>query len=245
MSEATKALIICGGISLLVAGFALLVRYASRKRASALESAGKAMGLSFSRRAGRGLLSKHGDFHLCNRCHGGRKLLNHLSGDLEGTRVDVFDYHYIVGADENGLGGSSGAAGAISTVATFQSDALDLPYFCIVPKGGRNNARHAMAVFPELDVETPTAFARHYRVGGAVAERVTSVLFPELTSYLASQENLWLEGCGNTLVFLRFDEVVDPPDRELRPFLEQGVKILNMFLERAEVAAEQDCQPSA
>ena len=149
----------------------------------------------------------------------GRRMSNHLQGELRGAALETFDYQYTTGSGKS-------THTVHQTVVALQSPALRLPDFSLSPE----NLFHKMGAafgYQDLDFEDSPNFSRRYLVRGKDEAAVRALLNESVRAFFETLEPVTVEGFGDRLLIYRGGRLAKPA--QLVEFIEKAGGIYGMF----------------
>ena len=198
--------------------FAYLGMRADKKRTDGLRQTAEEMGFEFTPAPDAGMLGRYPGFHLFSQGNG-RTVENLLRGRAGGLDVSVFDYSYSTG------GGKSRHTWR-QTVLAFEIDDVDLPTFSLRPETVFHKIGQWFG-YQDIDFETHPRFSNSYLLRGANEDAVRALFRDDVLEYYEDNAGVCTEGHGGRLVYFRSEHRTDPT--QVRPFLEEGFRVLALF----------------
>lgn len=210
------------GVAVVVALIAAASYYQEKQRREQMQAVAARMGFSFSPEGEAGLRERLGHFHLFSQGRS-RKIRNVMRREIHGVAVTLFDYQYTTGSRHYNI--------HRRTVLLFETERLRLPFFTLRPQGLFHKLAAAFG-YGDIDFPTHPVFSDVYLLKGSDESRIRELFSEEALSYYERRSNLCTEGAGQWLVFCRGNRREEPGSMD--GFLEQGLDVLDLFLESEE-----------
>jgi hypothetical protein len=211
------------GVAIVVAVIAAASYYQEKQRREQMQAVAARMGFSFSAEGEAGLRESLGHFHLFSQGRS-RKTRNVMRREIHGVAVVLFDYQYTTNSSRH-------SNIHRQTVLLFETERLRLPFFTLRPQGLFRKLAAAFG-YGGLDFPAHPVFSDVYLLKGSDESRIRDLFSGEALSYYERRSNLCTEGAGQQLVFYRGNGREDPGSMD--GFLEQGLEVLDLFLESEE-----------
>ena len=148
-----------------------------------------------------------------------KRVLNLMQGVANRLEVRIFDYSY-------DLAGRKGVDGPRQTVITFRSPDLNLPSFSLRPKTVLDKLGTVLGHRDIAFAHRPI-FTKAYLLRGTNESAVRELFDDRVLSFYEEQPGLSTEGSGFELLFYRANILVPP--EQIRAFLEEGFRVLDVF----------------
>jgi hypothetical protein len=190
-----------------------------RKRVDAMERAAREMGLAFEPKDDGATLGLLSGFHLFSQGHA-KKITSLMLGEVSDMEVRIFDYTYTTGSGNN-------SHTSRQTVISFRSPKLALPAFSLRPE----NVFHkigALFGYQDIDFDTHPEFSKHYLLRCSEEEAIRSTFNDTILEFYDENRGLCTEGSGQTLIFYRSAQQVEPA--AIRSFMDEGFKVAGLFM---------------
>src|SRR5262249_35485245 len=136
-------------------------------------------------------------------------LLRATAGDLE---VQVFDYGFSIGDEEN-------LTQPVQTVIHLRSPELDLPAFSARPRSVLHRIASLFG-YQDIAVDGHPSFSKNYVLRGRDEGGVRRLFNDDALSYFGRGSSLFAEGDGQQFVLYRWAKPVDPEN--IRFFVQEG-----------------------
>ncbi|MBN2125060.1 MAG: hypothetical protein JW821_12250 [Deltaproteobacteria bacterium] len=195
-------------LAVAAAGFFL---YLSRRRAKGLREAAAMLGFSYAPRGDGSVERDFGRIPLFQQ--GTRRTeSNVIRQVMAGSTITILDLEW---ERNEGDGGSETSS---QTVACFQSQDLDLPFFVCRPEGALDRVlgervHSLLGGYRDIDFEDRPGFSRKYLLYGKDESAVRALFAaPGLIDFLLELEGVTLEGNGDGVVVYRERRIVPPQD---------------------------------
>jgi hypothetical protein len=199
----------------LIAGIAVAVARAEKKRVEELRTVAAAMGFTFHEPASGDTLAQWvASLPLFDRGHS-RRALATLVGEIAGTPVVVTDYRYVTGSGKN-------QQVHTQTVAVFTELGRGLPEFELCPEHIFHKIGQAFG-YQDIDFEGHEEFSKHYLLRGKDETAVRAVFGPEILSLLGGDPGWSVQACEGRLAVFRASKRAKPP--VLPAFLADALRI--------------------
>jgi hypothetical protein len=205
--------------------------YLDKQRREQMQAVAERMGFSFSPEGEAGLRERLGRFHLFSQGRS-RKIRNVMRGEIHGVAVTLFDYQYTTGGGRHNHTHRR-------TVLLFETERLRLPFFTLRPQGLFHKLAAAFG-YGDIDFEAHPVFSDVYSLKGSDESRIRDLFGEEALSYYERRNNLCTEGAGQQLVLYRGNGREEPGSMD--GFLEQGLEVLDLFMESEEEPAPSPSQ---
>jgi hypothetical protein len=148
-----------------------------------------------------------------------KRVLNLMQGVANRLEVRIFDYSYDVA-------GRKGVDAPRQTVITFRSPDLNLPSFSLRPKNVLDKIATVLGHQDIAFADRPI-FTKTYLLRGTNESAVRELFDDRAASFYEEQPDLSAEGGGFELLFYRANTLVPP--EQIRAFLEEGFRVLDLF----------------
>lgn len=201
--------------------FIILRIVQERQRREQLQATAFRAGLTYSAEAEPGLWERVTDFALFSKW-GRRKIYNVLHRQVQDIDVTMFDYEYTTMRSKH-------HHTYYYTAALFETDRLRLPRFTLAPQYFYHQIADALG-FRDIDFEGYPVFSDRYRLQGDDEASIRRLFDEEALLYFTRHLGLHTEGHGRQLLLYQDKRRVDP--KEMEPFMQQGLDILDLFIER-------------
>lgn len=215
-------LIIIGAIAGFVLFFGLVIFLAIRmekKRTAAFELAAQQMGLEFHPEGTADLISRHLHFPSFNKGRD-QRAKNHMAGELQGIRIDLFDFRYTTGSGRNRTAWNQ-------TVLSIASHHIDLPDFTISPEGLFAKIGSVFG-YQDIDFDTHPEFSRHFLLRGPDEAAIRLLFSPPVLEWFQNHLGVTADANGDMFVFFRASRRAKP--EQIPDLLKEG---LSLFKELA------------
>lgn len=199
----------------------LLVIYTKKKaaeRRQAMQQAAISLGWAFTADAPLSMIPGLEQHHLFSQGHS-KKLYNMMYGMMDGARAAIFDYTYTVGHGKHQQTFNQ-------SVVYFQSNSLNLPSFSLRPEGFGHKLISAFG-YQDIDFANRPTFSSKYLLRGPDEQAIRRTFQDSVLAYYENNLKLSTDGGGNEIFFYRQHVRVEP--LAVRPFLDWGVQMLNLF----------------
>lgn len=158
-------------------------------------------------------------FRLFNLGNGhGRQITNSVDGLIDNFQVSIFDYIYYKTFGLQKM--------PKQTVVLISSPHLNLPLFCVQPRGKGLFQNLANNLSEQISFSDKT-FSDKYLLIGQDSAHINQVFNRQIISYFKATDGFVIEGGGNHLLLYR-DGMTIAPDY-FQTFLQQGIKIAQLF----------------
>ena len=192
--------------------------YLDKKRAEALEAFAREIGFTFVGNDRTRIPNMVGGFELFNK--GRSRTVKHLLYGPRGrANVYLFDYSYRTGGGKN-------STTHVQTVVLFQSEALQLPRFFLVPENFFHKIGNLFG-YRDIDFDAYPQFSKQYLLRGEDEDRIRQCFNHRILSFFESRQGLYTEGNGAQLLYYRVRQVVQP--KNLQSFLDEAEQVYRTF----------------
>jgi hypothetical protein len=208
-------------IGVVVAVVVLLVMYGKKKaaeRRAAMQQAAGILGWAFVADAPLSMIPGIEQHHLFSQGHS-KKIYNMMYGMVDGARAAIFDYVYTVGHGKHQQTFNQ-------SVVYFQSNGLNLPSFSLRPEGFGHKLISAFG-YQDIDFANRPTFSAKYLLRGPDEQAIRHTFQDHVLAYYENNLKLSTDGAGNEIFFYRQHVRVEPA--AVRPFLDWGLQMLNLF----------------
>ena len=205
-----------------IAALALLIRpyfRMKRERTEQLQVVAGQHGWTFVKTATVDAIPGWEGFELFGQGHS-RTIENLISGEADGIKVAVFDYHFVRKSAEEGQGAQA------QTVLCLQHDNLSIPHFSLQPE----NVLHKIFArygYQDIDFGQRPAFSSQYLLRGEDERAVRSTFNDRLLSFYEMNPGTCTEGRGDQLFVYRDSRLVEPT--QIQSFVDLGLNILKLL----------------
>jgi len=200
-----------GSIVALFVVFVVVSSRRNRARTEALGGVAQSAGLAFTPKADVAAVRAIADVPLFDRGHS-KRVVNLMSGRLDGQQVAVFDYSYTVGAGK-------ARNTTEQTVVLLPSAKASLPDLQMAPENFLTRIGEAIG-FKDIDLESNPEFSRRYVVRGADEDAIREALSPRAAPYFAGHEGWSVEVRSGSVAIYRANRVARAED--LRAFVAEA-----------------------
>jgi len=168
-----------------------------------------------------GLLQLLKGFHLFRK--GSRKRITNLlsrEGGLEGLKVNVFDYRYIISTGKS-------AKRFKQTVFFVQSKALALPEFWMRPEHILHKVGNMIGL-EDINFKEHPEFSNQYYLKGVDEELIRYAFQDEVLHYFTIEKNWYLEGIGYFFILYKKDFLMQAD--QIKTFYSNGMELWRRLL---------------
>lgn len=146
-----------------------------------------------------------------------RNLLHKRSNNVE---VAIFDYDYRTGKGKKGYTISQ-------SVIYFQFDQPRLPVFLLLPSNKLISGMISWSGYKDIRFDGYPIFSMNYLLCGDNENAIRMLFTDAVLKFYERKPGLSTETSGNTLLYYRHGQRVDPQD--IRSFMEEGFKLLSLY----------------
>ncbi len=204
-------------VGIIVVVFALSF-YLEKRRAEALDAFSREIGFTFVGNDRTRIPNMVGGFELFNK--GRSRTVKHLMyGPRGNANVYFFDYSYRTGSGKNSSTHSQ-------TVVLFESEALQLPRFFLVPENLFHKIGNLFG-YRDIDFDAYPEFSKQYLLRGEEEDRIRQCFNHRILSFFEAKKGLYTEGNGSQLLYYRVRHIVQP--KNLQSFLDEAVEVYRTF----------------
>ena len=202
------------------AGFLIVSQHQEKKREEQMQAAAERMEFSLSEGALR-VQDRLGHFRLFSQGHS-RQVRNVMHREIHDIAATLFDYRYRTSSGKHHQTHQQ-------TVLLLETERLQLPQVSLRPEGMFHKLAGALG-YQDIDFETHPAFSENYLLRGDDEAQIRALFSEEALCYYAQHIGLSTEGEAQQLIFYRAGQRVEPGWME--NFLEQGLDVLDLFVEK-------------
>ncbi len=220
MERILFAIVMGGGVIVLVGFLIWLFLHLEKKRANALQAIAAEIGLQFSATHHEALLARMQIFPLFKK-GSFRKMRNVMTTETEMERLTIFDYRYTTGGGDN-------SRCYRQTVVAFESDALTLPVFSMRPEGVLHKLGSALGM-KDIDFEQHSDFSSNFVLTGDDEQSVRQFFDEQLLDLLARHKGICVESAPGRFIF--FLSRRRKPE-QIQEYIKHGYAIYSAFVDR-------------
>ena len=220
MERILFAIVMGGGVIVLVGFLIWLFLHLEKKRANALQAIAAEIGLQFSATHHEALLARMQIFPLFKK-GSFRKMRNVMTTETEMERLAIFDYRYTTGGGDN-------SRCYRQTVVAFESDALTLPVFSMRPEGVLHKLGSALGM-KDIDFEQHSDFSSNFVLTGDDEQSVRQFFDEQLLDLLARHKGICVESAPGRFIF--FLSRRRKPE-QIQEYIKHGYAIYSAFVDR-------------
>ena len=221
MEDWVIAIIVFGGIVLLVGGIIVLGKHFEKIRREALEKFASELSLDFYPSGHDELHSILQSFKLFNKGHS-RKMTNVIMGETEIVNVAMFDYSYTTGSGKH-------QSTASQTIVAMESKDLGIPSFTMRPEHLFDWVGSALG-FQDIDFDDHPNFSKTFVLKGEEETTVREFFDNELLDFFAEKKGITFEGSPGRFIYFKGGRKTKIED--MRAYLEEGYSVYSAFMQR-------------
>lgn len=189
-----EAVLIIGGILVLVALIIGGAWWFDKKRTEGLQQVAEEMGLEFRKEGDAQLQNGLARFQLFNQGRA-RKLRNLVVGDAGDISISIFDYQYTTGSGKH-------QHTSAQTVVCLASPLLDIPSFTLRPESMFDKIGGALGLQKDIDFDEFPNFSRIYLLKSDNETAVRELFHRELVASLEKNKRISIEATsGNVIIY--------------------------------------------
>ena len=209
------------GILTLIGGIAWIVRHFDRKRTEALAQVAAEKKMGFLAKGDGTLREKMKTFALFNKGHS-RKLKNVMKADTEIAQLCIFDYQYTVGGGQN-------SRTYVLSVASFESDEMQLPDFSLRPEGFFQRLGAAFGM-QDIDFKDHPEFSNRFVLTGKDESAIRRFFDSEILELFAQRKGVCVETIPRLFIYVRPRK----KPSEIQEFMDEAFSVYSAFRDRME-----------
>lgn len=192
-----------------------------KKRTEEFRAIAGRLGLQFVGESAPDQMAQWNGLHLFDQGRS-RSIRNLLQGEVEGSRVAVFDYRFTVGSGKN-------SHTYRQTVCAFEDARLQLPGFELRPESFWHRIGGLFG-YQDVDFEEQPEFSKRYLLRGSDEGGIRALFRRDILEHYETREGLCTEAKGARLIVYRAAKRV--PTAEVEMFLREGLALLVLFSRR-------------
>ena len=213
------ALIIFGGIGIVIVGIWAAVSVAQKKRREAWQRAAEELGLPFLD-ANTGVMSRCANMKLFSQGRS-RRFYNALEGDTGDTKITIGDYRYTTGSGKN-------STTHVQTRCVLHSSTMHVPNCYLRPENAFFDKIGAMFGGQDINFADNPAFSGAYVVQGDSEPAVRELFDENVRAWFAERRGrrFHFEAKGDKFVF-HYGKKLKP--EEASRLMQEALEIMNLL----------------
>ena len=220
MERIQFAIVMGGGVIVLVGFLIWLFLHLEKKRTKALRAIAAEIGLQFSATQHEDLSASMQKFPLFNKGRG-RKIRNVMSTETDTARLTIFDYQYTTGGGDN-------SRIYRQTVVALESEALRLPTFSLRPERFFHKIGAAIGM-QDIDFEEHADFSDNFVLTGDDQQLVRQFFDNGLLNEFAKRKGISVESALGSFIYFRNRR---RKPEQIREYMSQAYAIYSAFVDR-------------
>jgi carbonic anhydrase len=217
-------LLVFGFVALIIGIFivaAIIGNKRERERTEQVKRVASLMGWEFSEAAPMNWIPNLEQFALFSQGHS-KTVKNVMYGQLEGLKVAVFDYQYVVGSGKN-------RSTYNQSVVYFEPRNLNAPFFSLRPEHTFHKIIAAFG-YQDIDFGNRPTFSSKYLLRGADEPAVRSLFNDALLGFYEMNQGSSADGGGNQLFIFRQNH--RPGPHEAQAFINWALQVQRLYASR-------------